>query len=211
MTCEQVRLSLGAYALGSLDADEDAEVRAHVEDCPACQEELDEFEGLPALLAELTIEEASGRVQPSPSMYEALLVRAAAEDAAAHPRHRFLTLAAAAGVAVLALVGGTLGWQQLRSGPPEFRGHQGAVHLAVQLESRATGTALTVKVRGLPAHEHCELVAVGADGANEDAGWWVANYEGEATVTGMTAMSVPDLTKILVLDENGKQLVSTKV
>lgn len=211
MTCHEARLNLGAYALGSLDDDEDAQVRTHIESCAACQEEMREFEGLPALLADLTIEEASGRVQPSPALYESLRARAAAEGASARPRHRArLVLAAAAAASVLAL-GGAFAWQHVGERSPTFHGRQGTVQLAVQLNDQPTGTAVTVKVHGLPAHEHCELIAVGHNGVREDAGWWVANYEGEAAVTGMTALTVPDITQILVVDDNGKTLVGTKV
>ena len=33
MTCNEARISLGAYTLGSLDTREDAEVRSHLESC----------------------------------------------------------------------------------------------------------------------------------------------------------------------------------
>ena len=68
-----------------------------------------------------------------------------------------------------------------------------------------------MKVRGLPAHTHCQLIAVGVDGQREDAGWWIADYEGEATVTGTTALSRPDLAEIVVVDSDGNTLVSTPV
>jgi Putative zinc-finger len=211
MICDQVRLCLGAYALGSLDPGEDEEVRTHLDGCELCREEMTEFEGLPGLLADLTIEEASGPVQLSPTLYESLRARAAAEETAVRPRHRRLTLVAAAAVTALALGGGTFAYQQLQHGPKTFIGHTDSIQLAVQLKARPTGTALSVKVRGLPAHQHCELVAVGRNGAREDAGWWIANYEGEAIVTGMTSVPVPDLTAILVVDEHGKTLVRTNV
>jgi Putative zinc-finger len=212
VTCDEARLSLGAFALGSLDADEDAEMRAHVEDCPVCREEMREFEALPALLADLTIEEASGRVQPSPALYESLRARAAAEDAAAHAGRRRLVLAAAAGVAVVALGGATFAWQQVDHGPKTYSSSStGPAHLAVQLKAGPSGTGMTVKVRGLPANEHCTLIAVGRGGTREVAGSWVATYDGEATVTGWTALSIPQLTQVLVVDETGKQLLGVNV
>ena len=44
------RLSLGAYALGDLPADERAALAAHLEGCPECRAELRELEGVAALL-----------------------------------------------------------------------------------------------------------------------------------------------------------------
>lgn len=208
MTCNEARLSLGAYTLGSLDTREDAEVRAHLETCPQCQKEARDLQGLPGLLADLTIEEASGPPQPSPALYESLRARAIQQD---HSRRRRLVLAVAAGAAVLALAGGAVAIEQVATAPKTYTATQGDIWLNVALHSQDTGTALTVKVRGLPAHTHCQLIAVGVDGQREDAGWWIADYEGEATVTGTTALSRPDLSQILVVDSDGNTLVSTPV
>src|ERR1700761_8003482 len=46
-----LRLSLGAYALGDLPAEERAALAAHLEGCPECRAELRELEGVAALLA----------------------------------------------------------------------------------------------------------------------------------------------------------------
>ena len=35
--CTEVRLSLGAHALGALDPEESAEIETHLADCPACR------------------------------------------------------------------------------------------------------------------------------------------------------------------------------
>jgi anti-sigma factor ChrR (cupin superfamily) len=211
MTCQEARISLGAYTLGSLDTREEAEVRAHLEACPDCQREARELQALPELLADLTIEEASGPPQPSAELYESLRDRALQEDRSSHARRRQLVLAVAAGVAVLGLAGGALAIDRVQTAPKTYTASQGDIQLKVQLKSQDTGTAMNVKVRGLPAHTHCQLIAVGVDGQREDAGWWIADYEGEATVTGNTALSRPDLTQILVVDSNGNTLVSTPV
>jgi anti-sigma factor ChrR (cupin superfamily) len=208
MTCQEARISLGAYTLGSLDTREEAEVRAHLEACPDCQREARELQALPELLADLTIEEASGPPQPSSALYESLRARAIEEH---HSRRRPVLLAIAAGVAVVALAGGGLAIEQVATAPKTYTAIQNDIRLQVQLKSQDSGTALTVKVRGLPAHTHCQLIAVGADGQREAAGWWIADYEGEATVTGTTALSRPDLTEILVVDSDGNTLVSTPV
>ncbi|MFC7104187.1 anti-sigma factor family protein [Nonomuraea rubra] len=44
MTCEEVRISLGAHALGALDPEEAAEIDHHLATCEACGAELLELE-----------------------------------------------------------------------------------------------------------------------------------------------------------------------
>lgn len=58
MDCSEARLSLGVYVLGAIDPDERAQVDIHLAGCPACRDELAELEGLPALLALVSTEEA---------------------------------------------------------------------------------------------------------------------------------------------------------
>jgi hypothetical protein len=58
MDCSEARLSLGVYVLGALDPDERAQVDAHLADCAECRAELADLEGLPALLAQVSTEEA---------------------------------------------------------------------------------------------------------------------------------------------------------
>ncbi len=58
MDCSEARLSLGVYVLGAIDPDERAQVDAHLAGCPECRAELAGLEGLPALLAQVSTEEA---------------------------------------------------------------------------------------------------------------------------------------------------------
>jgi hypothetical protein len=58
MDCSEARLSLGVYVLGAIDPEERAQVDAHLAGCPECRAELAELEGLPALLAQVSTEEA---------------------------------------------------------------------------------------------------------------------------------------------------------
>lgn len=49
--CEAIRLELGAYVLGGLDAEDAAAVEAHLVACSLCRAELAELAELPSLLA----------------------------------------------------------------------------------------------------------------------------------------------------------------
>ena len=65
MTCDEIRLSLGALALGTLDDDEAKTVREHVSGCDECSREYEELRGLPRLLggtAEVDLLEAGAEV-----------------------------------------------------------------------------------------------------------------------------------------------------
>ena len=68
MTCPET-IVIGAYVLGSLDADERLETDQHIRDCAQCRETLLQFAHLPGLLHTLTLEEIMSPVlvfDPSP-------------------------------------------------------------------------------------------------------------------------------------------------
>ncbi len=128
MTCEEVRISLGAYVLGALDAEETAEVEAHLETCAACRAELAELSGLPPLLARVSAEDIERAAAPPRAVLDGVFGdvlanadananadTAAGADAAVAPpvvasarrgRRSRVLLALAASV-VVAAVGGT--------------------------------------------------------------------------------------------------------
>ncbi|MEZ0073039.1 anti-sigma factor [Planotetraspora sp. GP83] len=101
MTCDDVRMSLGAYVLGALDDEEAAQVEEHLDGCPACRAELAELSGLPPLLARVSEED----IQHAGTPPRAVLDRLVAASARRSRRSRVL-LALAASVVVAAL-GGT--------------------------------------------------------------------------------------------------------
>ncbi|WP_405088454.1 zf-HC2 domain-containing protein [Microbispora sp. NBC_01389] len=101
MTCEEVRISLGVHVLGALDAEEAAEVEAHLETCVECRAELAALSGLPPLLALVSAEDVERAAAPP----RAVLDRLVAASARRGRRSRAL-LALAASV-VVAAVGGT--------------------------------------------------------------------------------------------------------
>jgi hypothetical protein len=54
-------------------------------------------------------------------------------------------------------------------------------------------------------------VAVGRDGTREVAATWVADYEGQATVTGTTSLTRADLARLDVTTPDGSTLVAVAV
>ncbi len=88
---EAIRLSLGAYILGTLSVEEDEQVRAHLEQCAECRAEHARLAGLPALLATISEAEAAGEAPPAPSedLVDRLVQRAADRpQPAPQPRER---------------------------------------------------------------------------------------------------------------------------
>lgn len=218
-THEELRLALGAYALGTLEPDEQTKVEAHLASCPACLLELDELLQTVPALASLS---AADVVGPPPS--DGLFDRIA--EAVAHPapadasaRNRFASgrwlLTAAAAVVVLAGGGTAVGLavSSDSSGPATTNASvsAGPIHLAVAASDASSGTRLVLSVRGLPQHEHCRLVARADDGSVHPAGTWNASYEGAATVVESTDVPRSDLHSLTLYGNGNRKLVAVNL
>jgi hypothetical protein len=83
--------------------------------------------------------------------------------------------------------------------------------MQVKVSSQATGTALRVAVSGLPEDEHCRLIAVADDGSRHLVSRWEATYAGDAQVTGSTEIPPSHLTRLILLGDDGKALVTVPV
>ncbi|WP_246508546.1 anti-sigma factor family protein [Nonomuraea endophytica] len=102
MTCEEVRLSLGAHALGALDPEEALEIDTHLATCEACGAELMELEGVTAFLGKVSERDVELVASPPRQVLDRLL-----NDRAKRSRRGRVLLAVAASAAVIA-VGGTI-------------------------------------------------------------------------------------------------------
>ncbi|WP_343954038.1 zf-HC2 domain-containing protein [Nonomuraea longicatena] len=109
MTCEEVRLSLGAHALGALDPEEALEVDTHLATCEACGGELEELAGVAAFLGKVAEPDVVVVERPPRGVLDRLLA-----DRARRRRRGRLWLAVAASVAVLG-TGGAV-WSAVQSG-----------------------------------------------------------------------------------------------
>lgn len=115
--CDDIRVELGGYVLGGLDAGATAEVAAHLDHCAACRREHEQLRGMPDLLdlARVPVPAAPPRVRD----------RVIAAAARRQARQRLGWVAAV--VVLLAGVGGAVvGWN-LASG--------GEVRVAMPLEA----------------------------------------------------------------------------
>jgi anti-sigma factor RsiW len=222
MTCDDAFVSLGAYALGTLDAADNAAVAAHLEGCAECRLGLQEIAGLPRLLNLLTVDDIAVLAEHDPSGFEVgdeLYERLAAvarddlepkRSRIAHPhRQRVLSLAAAVVVLVGALTGVTVWATHSSNQTTVFRatGSTG-VHMAVGLSTQASGTALRVTVTGLHQDEECWLYAIDRTGHRERVGQWTSTYKGEAQQISSTDIPRSQLSQLVLVGTGQHTLVT---
>jgi anti-sigma factor RsiW len=225
MTCEHAFVSLGAYALGTLDTADNAAVEEHLAGCAECRLGLQEIVGLPRLLNLLTVSDIAVLSDHDPSgievgdeLYERLAAMARDDLAPARSdrprRHgrRLVSLAAAVIVMVGALTGVGV-WATHSSNHTTVFQATGAngVHMAVGLDTQASGTALRVTVSGLHQDEQCWLYAIGRNGERELAGQWTSTYKGEAQQTSSTDIPRGQLSKLVLVGLSNRTLVSVPV
>jgi anti-sigma-K factor RskA len=195
MTCEHVK-DVAAYALGTLEVADRERLEAHVPGCAECQEVLASVAGLPRLLALVppdavrsggtSQEDEPFEARPSEAMYQRLLAAALTRRRS----RRRLALIAAAAVLVVGGSAGGVAVLHARSAPAVqvVAGSAGEVKATVWLRELSNGTAVRLRLSGVPSEEHCSLVVVDRDGHREVASTWVATYSGTATIDSSTAI-----------------------
>ena len=234
LNCADAEIALGALVLGSLDPAEREAVEAHVASCPTCAAALAEIAPLPGLLHRAALSPAELELEPAPQrILDGALARVRAEEAASGSeaeaktkneaplapvvplRRRRLPLLAAAAVAVLALVLGGAWWASTTRAPATVTamGSSAATGVKAKVVMTPTdeGTTLDLTLSGVKPGEHCSLVAVGSDGTTEVTSTWVANYEGEATITGATGISMADIERFDITTPSGQTLLEVPV
>lgn len=216
MSCAEARLGLGAYVVGALDPAERAGLESHLDECPACRDELAGLAGLPGLLSHLSADEVeAGNPSPPDGLLDRLLAEVGRERTRDLRRRR--VLAAAAAVVVLA-AGGTAAGLTMSSSPPAqhpvaatatVSASDPRTHVAASAElwRKSWGTQVSLQLSGVPAGEHCSLVAVARDGHREVAGSWQASYQGTAQLTGAVSIAPADLARLEIVTFSGQRLV----
>lgn len=204
-SCPNWRGEIGAYIVGALDLDSEARVRRHLGRCRACRDDYTDLVPVRDWLGRLAtpdgIPAASGALPHRP--LEPVRPRRSWR------RWRVIGGAAAACVAAaIALV------IQLSASPavPAFGAFDRAtgVRGQAQLHATATGTQIDLSVSGLPAGEHCTLIAVSRAGATA-AGTWTAAYDGRAHITGVSAIPAGQLTALRIESPADQVLLSIEV
>jgi predicted anti-sigma-YlaC factor YlaD len=214
-TCDGVRLSLGAYALGALEPGEREEVRAHLDGCPACREEL---AGLATTATALQHLAAGDTLVAAEEHGErGLLGRTLAE--LRRRRRRLRLRLAAVGVAMVVAAAGAAAGVTLLSRPGPPAAIPAAAHLAganpfsgvvasADVYAESWGSSIHVTISGVSVGERCQLVAVSRDGSEEVAGSWHVGYGGKAQVDGATGMAPGQLASLRVITTRGAMLIA---
>jgi hypothetical protein len=209
--CPRAEESLGALVLGALDPAERDKVEEHVRGCASCSAILGELAPLPGLLHRIDLPTAEG--PPPQDLLERAIAQARAEESPLHPRRRWRTASAfvVAAVAAAILVVGMLVSTHPQSVTVSATSPVNDVSATVVVTPTDSGTELALTLEGVAAGEHCQLVVVGRDGRREVASTWIANYEGEAVVTGNTSVTRADLRRLDITTTDGENLVSIVV
>jgi anti-sigma factor RsiW len=235
--CSWVRTSLGVYVLGAIDPAERAEVDAHLPSCSRCRDEVAALAGLPALLGRINEEQITQVAERPPELLDSLLAAASAERP--NTRRHWLSLGVAAAVVLIvgALLGGLLqpGSHEAaaplpttsssaapatpRSSRPagEVRkASNRARHITawVGIDAQEWGTALTLRLTGVPPGSRCHLYAIAKDGRRDIAGSWAygaANDSEWEEFHGSTMISRGDLSRVEIVTTGGQRLLTIPV
>lgn len=213
---EGLRFSLAAYVMGALTPEERDVIDAHLSSCPECVAELDEMTSLPLFLDLVSGEEValmgSGSPGPDDRLVDRVVAAALAERRATR-RKRWLVSVAAA---VVLIAGSSVAGVLLSSSNPPavvnaavFDHTDASTHAwaRIAVQQKGWGASLQLTLSGVPAGEHCKLVAVGRDGSTDVAASWEATYQGRATLTGATSLPLASTAAYDIVTFDGKRLV----
>ncbi|MER5425446.1 anti-sigma factor family protein [Streptosporangium roseum] len=107
-TCDEVRMSLGAYVLGALEPEECVFVEAHLAECAGCRAEFEELTGVATFLGRVSEEDVAQVGSPPQAVLDRLL------SARVKRRRMTRVLLSLAASVVLVGLGGTL-WSATQS------------------------------------------------------------------------------------------------
>jgi hypothetical protein len=163
---EDLRIAVGALALGALDPDEAREVRRHLAGCPECQQEYASFVGVKRVMdIGLVGAPMPEVVAPERPRRRHSLFRTRTPAPFRAPRRQRILVAAAGAVAALALVfggffaghRGTSSTSLTASGTALPAVTQGGVTAQISYQDHSWGTSVTAKMSGTPDGLSCSL------------------------------------------------------
>jgi anti-sigma factor RsiW len=213
---DEVRLSLGSYLAGALDASSRREVDVHLERCVACQRELAELAVLPGLLARVGNLVDEETVEVPATLRVAVLSRVRHERNAQRARLRAWRVAAS----TLALVAASLLVVVVARSPSSPVGVGYALRPAsatVRLRGVATlipkawGTEVSFSLQGVPAGLDCEAVVVTAQGTSQVIGNWGSTPTHSVEVAVATHLTASRLRSVRVATLDGRTLLIARV
>jgi|HubBroStandDraft_1064217.scaffolds.fasta_scaffold157377_2 hypothetical protein len=221
--CRHFRDLLGVYVVGAIEPQERSALDAHLNQCYACREELAGLAVLPALLRRIPPAEAeqiaghagSGELDdPAPDPAPEVLAGLLAEVSARRRTRRLRVVLAAAAAIIVAIGGGsavaTSLDHQSRGTTSAFEmasAHRGNLEVTVRYDGSRWGTAMWVRVHGVPEWTQCKFWVTTSGGNSALAGGWLVGPGGNGlwypAQAGIQAASVTGF----VLTSAGKVLL----
>lgn len=204
--CRELRISLGAYALGQLSEGERATVEGHLAGCPECRAELESLGGVTRLLP---LADPDRITQPLPrppaQLGERISATIGAEMAAREERdaarsrtrrrRRFgfafggiATAAAAAVLAIFVFAGG--GGDAAPEQQIAFQDVPKGIEINAALQPHGWGTEIQMYVSGVRSGTLCEVFLEGEDGRRYAAGSFRYRWGDEAHATLSSALDI---------------------
>ncbi|MGP8301905.1 zf-HC2 domain-containing protein [Streptomyces inhibens] len=223
---DDVRMLIGAYVLGGLSETDRRVLESHLPTCQECRDELARSAPLAGLLRrspgmsaprlQATREADTDAAPPASSAgLGRLLEQVRTADIARRRRARRQWLALAAALIVVAGLGLGLTLPFRHSADPAtaFTSAAGySVSGRATLTDKPWGTAVSVTLADLPAGAPGPFVlqVSSVDGRKEQAATWAITPNGSAAVTGASALHLPDIRSISVMDHAGHLVATTR-
>ena len=172
--CREYRGALAAHALGRLDPDGEVALRAHLDGCPDCRNELAELTSVAEALPRADLSHVVGaQPEPSSDLGERVRGTIARERTSQHRRTRRRVVSVLAVAAVIAIAVATFSIVGATSSSPGRRfalaGARGARATAT-LRARDEGTRVNFRVAGLDNGDTYWLWLTDAHGVRMPAG-----------------------------------------
>lgn len=212
--CREWRELLGAYALGHLDGDERAGLKAHLEGCAGCREELAALAPVARMLPHADPARFELAPQPPPELGRRIAATIEGEKQQAQQRRRRRTLAgcafggaAAAAVAAVLLLFAFGGSSPDSSQPVRFTDLPEGISISASLEPHAYGTEIHMYVHGVPSGTLCRVWLRGADGASFPAGTFRYRWGDDSDAVLSSALDISK-TRAVVVDTGKRTFVA---
>jgi anti-sigma factor RsiW len=229
--CAQMRISLGVYVLGAIEPAERALLDEHLSVCGRCRDELASMAGLPAMLSRVTEDQIAQLGPPPEELFESVLAEVNREKRKRHRRNVIVLIAAAAAWVIATGTGmglvshhgtpaprasATASQRPPQAAPRVLSGQDPVtgVRAQISLESKRWGTAVEMRLSGVPGGSHCRMVVVDKGGRSDIAGAWAVPYaarEGSAEYLGSSMIASDQVASIEVRTVDGERLLRVPV
>ena len=195
MSEDRFEMLLGPFVLGELTDEEERELERHLEECPACQNDLDELRSADGMLR-------SAAAGPPPELKDWVLARVRSERRHASGGRWRIWLPVAAALVVVALL--SFGVLRSVTGPSDglaLTATSAAPQSGGELRGEQVGDNLKVELDawGLPEPEdggYYEMWYAKANGGRISCGTFTVQPDGSATVSmsaPVSAVSYPEI------------------